>query len=110
MADQTTQIFDNFYDGKFSVNANEYDIVNSFFAGYTTNSKIASSYTETLFRISKDTEIDVLTLLDTFQGSDAMKVTLTLSYYLNSASDKTILYGISNIISPIETVQRNILQ
>lgn len=110
MADQTTQIFNNFYNGAFSVNANEYDLVYSFFAGYTTNSEIANSYAETLFRISKDTDIDVLTLLDTFQGNDAMKVTLTLSYYLNNASDKTILYGISNIISPIATVQRNILQ
>lgn len=110
MADQTVQIFDNFYSGKFSVNANEYEIVRSFFAGYTTNSKIASSYTETLFRISNDSGIDVLTLLDTFQGSDAMKVTLTLAYYLNSASDKTVLYGISSIISPMTTVQRNIIQ
>jgi len=110
MTDQTVQIFDNFYNGKFSVNANEYDIVKSFFAGYTTNSKIASSYSDTLFRISKDSGVDVLTLLDTFQGSDAMKVTLTLAYYLNSASDKTILYGVSSIISPSTIVQRNIVQ
>lgn len=110
MADSTIRIFNEFYNVKLTVSANEYEIVNSFFRNYTTNEKVAISYTETLFRISNDTDIDVLTLLDSFQATDSMKITLTMAYYLNSLSDKKVLYGINNIISSNQIVQRNIIQ
>lgn len=110
MADSTIRIFNEFYNVKLTVSANEYEIVNSFFRNYTTNEKVAVSYTETLFRISNETDIDVLTLLDSFQATDSMKITLTMAYYLNSLSDKKVLYGINSIISPNQIVQRNIIQ
>lgn len=110
MADSTIRIFNEFYNVKLTVSANEYEIVNSFFRNYTTNDKVAISYTETLFRISNETDIDVLTLLDSFQATDSMKITLTMAYYLNSLSDKKVLYGINNIITPNQIVQRNIIQ
>jgi hypothetical protein len=110
MADSTIRIFNEFYNVKLSVSANEYEIVNSFFRSYTSDEKVAVSYTEILFRISNETDIDVLTLLDSFQTTDSMKVTLTMAYYLNSLSDKTVLYGINNIILPNQVVQRNIIQ
>lgn len=110
MADSTIRIFNEFYNVKLTVSANEYEIVNSFFRNYTTNDKVATSYTETLFRISNETDIDVLTLLDSFQATDSMKITLTMAYYLNSLSDKKVLYGINNIISSNQIVQRNIIQ
>lgn len=110
MADSTIRIFNEFYNVKLTVSANEYEIVNSFFRNYTTNDKVAISYTETLFRISNETDIDVLTLLDSFQATDSMKITLTMAYYLNSLSDKKVLYGINNVITPNQIVQRNILQ
>jgi hypothetical protein len=110
MADSTIRIFNEFYNVKLSVSANEYEIVNSFFRSYTSDEKVAVSYTEILFRISNETDIDVLTLLDSFQTSDSMKITLTMAYYLNSLSDKTVLYGINNIILPNQVVQRNIIQ
>jgi hypothetical protein len=110
MADSTIRIYNEFYNVKLSVSANEYEIVNSFFRSYTSDEKVAVSYTEILFRISNQTDIDVLTLLDSFQTTDSMKVTLTMAYYLNSLSDKTVLYGINNIILPNQVVQRNIIQ
>ena len=108
--DNTVKIFNEFYNVKLTVSANEYEIVNSFFRNYTTNDKVAISYTETLFRISNETDIDVLTLLDSFQATDSMKITLTMAYYLNSLSDKKVLYGINNVITPNQIVQRNIIQ
>lgn len=108
--DQTVRIFNEFYNLKLRVSANEYEIVRSFFRGYTDSIDVANSFTETLFRISNETDIDVLTLLDTFQAEDSMKVSLTMAYYLNSFSDKTVLYGISNLLSPSVQVQRNIVQ
>lgn len=92
------------------MSANEYDIVQSFFKNYTDSIDVANNFTETLFRISNETGIDVLTLLDTFQAEDTMKVTLTMAYYLNTFSDKTVLFGISNILTPNRSAQRNIIQ
>lgn len=108
--DQTVRIFNEFYNLNLVVSSNEYDIVRSFFAEYTTDSVVAGSFTETLFRISNQTGIPVLTLLDSFQGTDSMKVTLTMAYYLNSFSDKTVLFGVNNIIVANQSVERNIIQ
>lgn len=91
------------------VGSNEYDVVFSFFSGVTTIEKTAKSYTENLFRIATDTGIDVLTLLETYKSDDKLKVTLTMAYYLNSYSDKTVLYGISSAIPANNNVARNIL-
>lgn len=109
--DNTVRIFDNFYNVNISVSANEYDVVHSFFREYTSNAKVAKSFTEILFRVSSQTETNVLELLSQFQGSDKMKIALTLAYYLNTLSaTKTVLYGVNNVIVPNEKIQRNIVQ
>lgn len=108
--DQTVRIFNEFYNLNLVVSANEYEIVKSFFDGYTTSKDVAANFTQTLFRISNQTGIDVLTLLDSFQAEDSMKVTLTMAYYLNSFSDKTVMFGINNIITANQPVERNIIQ
>jgi len=108
--DQSVRIFNEFYNLKLVVSANEYEIVQSFFRGYTDSLAVADNFTETLFRISNQTGIEVLTLLDTFQAEDSMKVALTMAYYLNSFSDKTVLYGVSNPLTPNIQTQRNIIQ
>ena len=108
--DQTVRIFNEFYNLELRVSANEYEIVQSFFRGYTDSIDVANNFTETLFRISNQTGIEVLTLLDTFQADYSMKVSLTMAYYLNSFSDKTVLYGVSNLLTANRQVQRNIVQ
>lgn len=110
MADTTVRIFDEFYNLDLAVDANQYEIVYSFFKGYTSNIATARSFTQTLFRIANETQINVLDLLQTFEKSDRLKVSLTMAYYLNSVSNQTVLFGVNNVIVPNETVQRNIVQ
>lgn len=108
--DTTVRVFDQFYDLDLVVNADQYEIVYSFFKNYTANISTAKSFTQTLFRIANETQINVLDLLKTFQGSDKMKITLTMAYYLNNISNQTVLFGVNNVVVPNETVQRNIIQ
>ena len=108
--DQTVRIFDQFYDLDLVVNADQYEIVLSFFRDYTSNEAIAKSFAQTLFRIANQTQENVLDLLQTFQGGDYIKVSLTMAYYLNSLSNRTVLFGYTNVIQPVESVQRNIVQ
>ena len=108
--DYTVKIFDQFYDLDLVVDASEYEVVQSFFDGYTTDKNVSKSFSETLFRISNLTQIPVLDLLQSFQGSDAMKVNLTMAYYLNSVSNKTTMFGVMNVMAPNNVVSRNIVQ
>jgi hypothetical protein len=112
--DYTVKIFDQFYNLDLVVNASEYEIVYSFFKEYSSDDAVAKSFTDTLFRISNETQIAVLDLLTTFQntGSDSekIKISLTMAYYLNSLSNKTVLYGVNQVLVPNNNVQRNIIQ
>lgn len=108
--DKTVRIFSEFYNLRLVVSANEYEIVFSFFKDYTNSDSIAKNFTETLFRIANQTGIDVLTLLDSFESTDSMKITLTMAYYLNSFSDKTVMYGVNNDVTANQQVERNIVQ
>ena len=108
--DTTVKIFDQFYNLNLVVNADQYEIVYSFFKGYTSSIATAQSFTTTLFLIANQTQSNVLELLQTFEGSDKLKVSLTMAYYLNSVSNKTVMFGVNNVLVPNNTVQRNILQ
>jgi hypothetical protein len=108
--DTTVKIFDQFYNLDLVVNADQYEIVYSFFKEYTSSIATAQSFTTTLFLIANQTQSNVLELLQTFEGSDKLKVSLTMAYYLNSVSNKTVMFGVNNVLVPNNTVQRNILQ
>jgi hypothetical protein len=108
--DTTVKIFDQFYNLNLVVNADQYEIVYSFFKEYTSSIATAQSFTTTLFLIANQTQSNVLELLQTFEGSDKLKVSLTMAYYLNSVSNKTVMFGVNNVLVPNNTVQRNILQ
>jgi len=108
--DTTIRIFDSFYNLDLVVGADQYEIVLSFFRGYTSSESVAKSFAETLFRIANDTQENVLDLLATFEGSDSLKVSLTMAYYLNSNSNKVVMFGATTVIQPVPAVQRNIIQ
>lgn len=105
----TVDILNSFYGADVSIDASTYDVVYSFFAERTSNS-LASTYTENLFRVAAQSGTDVLELLEAFEGTDALRMTITMAYYLNSFSDKTVLYGIAYDIQPNEFVTRNIIR
>ena len=110
MLDTTVRVFDQFYNTDLIINSNEYDVVYSYFKEYMPSAAVAKSFTETLFRISNLTNVNALDLLATFESGDKMKVVLTMAFYLNSVSNKTVLFGLSNLLAPNNLVQRNIVQ
>jgi len=109
--DRTIAIYDSFYAVSFTVEANKFDVVFSFFYETSKNKEIAGNFTVVLLRIAEFTNIDVLTLLNQIKGvaSEKLAITKQLAYYLNSFKSKTSLYGVGRIVSPNIPVSRNIV-
>lgn len=108
--DQTVRIFDQFYSFDLVISGNEYEVVNSYFRGMILDRQIADNFTVYFFRISQETGISTIQLLEFLKGKDKMQVTTVLAYYLNSFKSKTSLYGVGSIPKPNEFIQRNIVQ
>lgn len=110
--DSTTRIYDAFYDLQIEPPAGQYEVVNSFFNNYCSDQRTSEAFTTNLFRISLLTGTDVFTLLNSFKGAqNSMQITLTMAYYLNSINPhKAVLYGVNNLLVPVTSVQRNIVQ
>jgi pyruvate/2-oxoacid:ferredoxin oxidoreductase alpha subunit len=108
--DQTVRIFDSFYSFSTVVGAVEYDIVSSYFVSVCSTKNIADNFTAVLFRISQETQIPVIQLLDQIKGKKKMEMNQILAYYLNSFKSKTSLYGISIVPRSNQPVARNIVQ
>ena len=107
--DKTVRVFDQFYNFDLLVDANQYDIVYSYFFKLTNSKNIAENFTTIVFRISNITGENVLDLLSYLQGQSQIKANGILTYYLNSLKSKTTLYGVGNIPQPNQQVQRNVV-
>lgn len=108
--DNTTQVFDQFYNININVPADEYEVVLSWFRSICATEQIAQNFTAFIFIISSNTKIPSLDLLTQIQGKTGLEIDALMSYYLNSSKTKSALYGVANQITPNFYVQRNIIQ
>lgn len=106
--DQTVQIFDRFYGYQQHVPVDQYDAVLSYFKSVFESSESAGNFTVSVFRISQQTGIPVMNLLQQFQGQSAPEITLTLAYYLNGIQSSSTLLGVNVPVQPNYYVSRNI--
>lgn len=111
MVDNSLLVLNSFYDIDIKINANEYEVVYAFFQQRMNSDAVAKVFTENLFRISTISNKNALDLLATFDAQDKLRIVLTMAYYLNTLnSNKTVLYGVSNVVTPNEKVFRNVVQ
>ena len=106
--DQTVQIFDRFYGYQQQVAVDEYDAVNSYFRSVFTSKEAAGNMTVSVFRVSQQSGIPVMTLLQQFQGQTAPQITLLLAYYLNGIRSRSTLLGLTVPTQPNYYVAHNI--
>jgi len=109
-SEKTIRIFDEFYGFDLVIAPDEYDVVHSYFIGTCGTKQIADNFTVYLFRISQETQIPVLDLLDYIKGKSKMEVNTVIGYYLNSFKSKTSLYGFGTVPQANKNVARNIVQ
>jgi hypothetical protein len=106
--DLTVQIFDRFYGYEQHVPVDAYDAVLSYFRSVFSSAEAAGNFTVSLFRVSKQSGIPIMTLLQQFQGQSAPQITLTLAYYLNGIRSSSTLLGVNVPTQPNFYVARNI--
>ena len=105
----TIRVFDDFYGFQIEVEANEYDVVNSYFKSIFGNNQIANNFTVSLFRVAYGTDVSVLTLLDQIKGQDSITLTQTMAYFLNGIRSPTTLLGVNAPVVPNYWTARNVL-
>ena len=108
--DQTVRIFDRFYQYEANVPAAEYDIVLSFFKQQMGDARVAGNFTVSLFQVAEQTGIPALTLLDSFQGTTPMTLSLNMAYYLNNIRSRATLLGVNVQPVPNYYAARTVLQ
>lgn len=109
--DRTIRIFDQFYSFNTIVNADEYDVVRSFFIAQCETKNIADNFTASIFRIAQMTGISALVLIEQLKGANnKLELNKIICYFLNTLKLRTALYGVSQIPRPNQNVSRNILQ
>lgn len=107
--DFTVGVFDDFYNFATTVDANTYDVVNAFFLSIYKDKKAADNFTISLFRISEETQVPVLTILAQIQDQDSVQLTATMAYYLNGLQSPSTLLGINAPVVPNQWAARNVL-
>jgi hypothetical protein len=106
--DQTVKIFDQFYEYSVDAPMLEYDAVYSFFNSQFGTAEAAGNFTVSLFRVSQESEIPIMDLLQQMQGQSQVELTLTLAYYLNNIRSPSTLLGVSAQVTPNYYVARNV--
>lgn len=105
----TIMVFDDFYGFQIEVEANEYDVVNSYFKSIFENNRIAQNFTVALFRVAYGTNVSVLTLLKQIEGQSGLQLTQTMAYFLNGIRSPATLLGVNAPVVPNYWTARNVL-
>jgi hypothetical protein len=101
---------DTFYsDRDVVINSEHYNIVFGFFKKVMETDKSAEAFSVDLFRVSKGTDVPILTLLKSIQDKDTIGVSEMMAFYLNQIRSQSAMLGVSNVITPNQQVARNIL-
>ena len=106
--DATIVIFDNFYKREIKVDANEFDIIRSYFHSLYGNNDIGDDFTAVVFQIATGYEKSALEILEEMKGQDGISVNATLAYYLNGLRSKATLLGVSTVQQPNIYAARNV--
>lgn len=87
----------------------EYDIVHSFFLKIMKDPHAAGTFTNSLYRVARYTQVDVLQLLNTLKDKDKIEVNAIMAYYLNGLRSPATLLGVQNTVKPNFYAGRNVL-
>lgn len=108
--DLTVRVFDRFYKYEAFIPSDEWDLVYSYFRSVMTTDRAASNFASALFRVAQETNTPAQTLLQAFQGSAGLNLSVTMAYYMNLIRSRATLLGVSAPVAPNFYAARAVLQ
>ena len=87
----------------------EYDHVLSVFKKIMKDDGAALQFTESLYRVAAETNVYVLTLLESLDVTDEMSLNASMAYFLNGINSSSTLYGVQQPVLPNYYAGRNVL-
>jgi len=96
-------------DGYLPSPGPEYDHVLSVFTKVMKDPGTALNFTESLYRVAAETEVYVMTLLESLDVTNEMTLNASMAYYLNGINSPATLYGVQQPILPNYYAGRNVL-
>ena len=79
--DATVRVFDQFYNFDLVVEADQFELVYSYFFDITKDKNIANNFSTIMFRIANITGENVLTLLDEMKKTSSLNANALLTYF-----------------------------
>ena len=107
--DQTVRVFDEFYGFNVSIPVAQYDAVFSYMRSVFNTNQAAANFTTTLFRVSSESGINVMDLLQEIQKYGQPELNSVLAYYLNGLQSSATLLGVQSRVLPNKYVARNVI-
>ena len=87
----------------------EYSYVISFFTKVMKDPQAAGTFANSLYRVARFTQTDVLALLDTLKGKDEIELNRIMAYYLTGMRSSSTLLGVQSTVRPNYYAGRNVL-
>ena len=108
-SDATVAVFDKFFQSPVEINAATLDAMTGFFQSKGFELVAAESTAVVIITQAKKDNLNPMEILDTLSGLTTVDISALVAEILNYNRYKTSSLGISQSISPIELVTRNIL-
>jgi hypothetical protein len=89
--------------------ANEYDIILSFFVDQMIDQEAAENFTSAIFQVAHTTGERALDLIESMRGKDKETLLLMLAYYMNTVRSRSTLIGVAPQRLPNYYAARNVL-
>jgi hypothetical protein len=107
--DLTVRVFDEFYGFDVAIPAPQYDAVYAYMRSVFNTNEAAANFTTTLFRVSVESGINVMDLLQEISRYGQPELTSVLAYYLNGLQSSATLLGVQAKVLPNKYVARNVV-
>lgn len=105
----STRIFDKYYNSELIVSTQEYDYVYAFFKKVMGTQEIAENFSAAVFQIAQQSDISATTFVENLKNQDSMQLSITMAYYLNYTRSNSTLLGVGQLVTPDFYAARNVV-
>ena len=105
---QNISVVQQYNNTQMEMNGNEWDYVLSYFREVMGTDRAAENFAKQLYKVSMQTKVSVITMVDSMKGRSGLALSMSLAYYLNGIRSPASLLGVNNVPVPNFYASRNV--